>query len=115
MATEKTACILCSRNCGLTVEIDNGKFVKIQGDDQHPVTKGYICQKAARLEYYQNHDDRLGQPLKRQTDGSFAPISWDVALQEIDEKLNHIKQTHTGNAFAFVGGGGQGNHWGGDV
>lgn len=113
MATEKTACILCSRNCGLTVELDKDKFVKIQGDDQHPITKGYICQKAARLEYYQNHDDRLGQPLKRQTDGSFASISWDVALQEIAEKLNHIKQTYTGNAFAFVGGGGQGNHWGG--
>jgi anaerobic selenocysteine-containing dehydrogenase len=55
----------------------------------------------------------LAQPLKRQSDGSFAPISWDVALQEIAEKLNHIKQSYTGNAFAFVGGGGQGNHWGG--
>ena len=49
MTTEKTACILCSRNCGLTVEIDNGKFVKIKGDEAHPISKGYICQKAARL------------------------------------------------------------------
>jgi anaerobic selenocysteine-containing dehydrogenase len=113
MASEKTACILCSRNCGLTVEIDNGKFIKIQGDEQHPITKGYICQKAARLEYYQNHDDRLAQPLKRQADGSFSPIGWEVALQEIAEKLQNIKQKHSGNAFAFVGGGGQGNHWGG--
>ncbi len=113
MVSEKTACILCSRNCGLTVEIDNGKFIKIQGDEQHPISKGYICQKAARLEYYQNHDDRLAQPLKRQSDGSFSPISWDVASQEIAEKLQNIKQEHSGNAFAFVGGGGQGNHWGG--
>jgi anaerobic selenocysteine-containing dehydrogenase len=110
---EKTACILCSRNCGLTVETENGKFVKIHGDEAHPISKGYICQKAARLEHYQNHDDRLAQPLKRQADGSFAPISWDTALQEIAEKLTHIKQSYTGNAFAFVGGGGQGNHWGG--
>jgi anaerobic selenocysteine-containing dehydrogenase len=113
MATEKTACILCSRNCGLTVEIENNKFIKIHGDEEHPISKGYICQKAARLEYYQNHDDRLSHPLKRQADGTFTPISWDVALQEIAEKLKEIKQNHTGNAFAFVGGGGQGNHWGG--
>jgi anaerobic selenocysteine-containing dehydrogenase len=113
MASEKTACILCSRNCGLTVEIENGKFVKIQGDEKHPISKGYICQKAARLEYYQNHDDRLAQPLKRQADGSFSAISWDLALQEIAEKLKNIKQNHGGNTFAFVGGGGQGNHWGG--
>jgi anaerobic selenocysteine-containing dehydrogenase len=113
MTSEKTACILCSRNCGLSVEIDNGRFVKIHGDEQHPISKGYICQKAARLAYYQNHDDRLGHPLKRQADGSFTEISWDIALQEIAEKLQNIKQKHSGNAFAFVGGGGQGNHWGG--
>lgn len=45
MASEKTACILCSRNCGLKVEIENGKFTKIRGDKDHPLTKGYICQK----------------------------------------------------------------------
>ena len=40
MSTEKTACILCSRNCGLQVEINDGKFVKIQGDEKHPISKG---------------------------------------------------------------------------
>jgi anaerobic selenocysteine-containing dehydrogenase len=113
MASEKTACILCSRNCGLTVEIDNHQFIKIQGDEEHPISKGYICQKAARLNYYQNHDDRLAEPLKRQPDGSFKPISWDTALQEIANQLNTLKKNHGGDGFAFVGGGGQGNHFGG--
>ena len=113
MSPEKTACILCSRNCGLKVEISNGKFIKIQGDEQHPISKGYICQKAARLEYYQNHDDRLKYPQKRQADGTFTRVSWDEALGEIAEKLNNIRSQHGGKAFAFVGGGGQGNHWGG--
>ncbi len=113
MSTEQTACILCSRNCGLKVEIADGKFVKIQGDEAHPISKGYICQKAARLDFYQNHDDRLRFPLKKQADGSFAKISWEEALSEIAEKLGNIKKTHGGKSFAFVGGGGQGNHWGG--
>ncbi|MFN8354017.1 MAG: molybdopterin-dependent oxidoreductase [Spirosomataceae bacterium] len=113
MATTSTACPLCSRNCGLEVEIEQGKFLKIRGDEQHPISKGYICQKAARLDYYQNHADRLQHPLKRQADGSFVQISWETALSEIALKLNEIKQKHGGKAFAFVGGGGQGNHWGG--
>ncbi len=113
MTTEKTACILCSRNCGLTVDIENGKFTRIRGDDDHPVSKGYICQKAARLEHYQNHDDRLQHPLKRQADGSFARVSWDEALNDIAARLIGIRQRHGGDAFAFVGGGGQGNHLGG--
>lgn len=113
MTSEKTACILCSRNCGLTVEINDGKFTRIRGDEDHPLTKGYICQKAARLEHYQNHDDRLQYPLKRQTDGSFTRVSWDEALTDIAQRLVSIRTQHGGDAFAFVGGGGQGNHLGG--
>ncbi|MGQ0618455.1 MAG: molybdopterin-dependent oxidoreductase [Panacagrimonas sp.] len=113
MATEKTACILCSRNCGLTVEIENGRFTRIRGDEDHPVSKGYICQKAARLEHYQHHDDRLTHPLKRQPDGSFARVSWGEALDDIAARLLDIRKQHGGDAFAFVGGGGQGNHVGG--
>lgn len=113
MKTEKTACILCSRNCGLTVEVDEGRIVKVKGDDSHPVSKGYLCQKAARLDHYQNHDDRLRQPLKRQDDGSFQAVSWDEALDDIARRLTAIRDAHGGDAFAFVGGGGQGNHLGG--
>jgi anaerobic selenocysteine-containing dehydrogenase len=111
--TEKTACILCSRNCGLQVEIEGNKFGRIIGDDDHPFSKGYLCQKAARLEHYQNHDDRLQYPLERQSDGSFARVSWDEALTKIAQRLLEIREKHGGDAFAFVGGGGQGNHLGG--
>ncbi len=109
---EKTACILCSRNCGLSVEVQDNQFGKIKGDPDHPLTEGYICQKAARLTHYQQHADRLTQPLKRQADGQFVPVSWDDALADIAQRLLAIRQQHGGDAFAFVGGGGQGNHLG---
>ncbi len=111
--TDTTACILCSRNCGLRVEIEDNRFKKIKGDKEHPFSQGYICQKAARLEHYQNHDDRLTTPLQRQSDGSFKPVSWDEALDDIAQRLVAIRDQHGGNAFAFLGGGGQGNHLGG--
>lgn len=107
-----TACILCSRNCGLSVEIEDNQFKKIKGDEHHPFSQGYICQKAARLQHYQQHADRLTSPLKRQSDGSYQEISWDQAIQEIAEQLVQIRNTHGGTAFASVGGGGQGNHLG---
>jgi anaerobic selenocysteine-containing dehydrogenase len=97
----------------LEVEIQESHFTKIKGDQKHPLSKGYICQKAARLEHYQNHDDRLKYPLRREADGSFVRVSWETALTEIAEKLNDTKKQHGGKSFAIVGGGGQGNHWGG--
>ena len=111
--TEKTACILCSRNCGLTVSLEDGQFIRIRGDEDHPGSKGYLCQKAARLDHYQNHADRLQHPLKRLPDGSFVQVSWEEALTEIAARLLAIRTEHGGDAFAFVGGGGQGNHLGG--
>lgn len=113
MATHHTACILCSRNCGLLVETEGQQFKKIRGDESSPTTKGYICQKAARLTHYQTHDDRLQYPLQRQPDGTFERVSWDEAFRDIAKRLNNIRSRHGGKAFAFYGGGGQGNHLGG--
>lgn len=113
MRTEKTACILCSRNCGLAVEIDDGRFTRIRGDEDHPLSKGYLCQKAARLDHYQNNGNRLRYPLRRQPDGSFVRVSWDTALEDIAKRLVDIRKQYGGEAFATAGGGGQGNHLGG--
>jgi len=110
-ATHSTACILCSVNCGLEIHLDDqGQFSKIVGDKQHPISKGYMCQKATRLNYYQQQK-RLNTPLRRKADGSFEPISWETALREIADKLVHIRDTHGGETIAYAGGGGQGNHF----
>ncbi|MCA9643168.1 MAG: molybdopterin-dependent oxidoreductase [Myxococcales bacterium] len=113
-----TACILCSENCGLRVTTEVGvdnkvRLTKVRGDEAHPSSGGYLCQKAARLNHYQNHADRLDTPLRRRPDGSFEPIDWDTAIQEIAAWMREIKQKHGGEAFAYYGGGGQGNHLGG--
>lgn len=110
---EQTACILCSRNCGLRVETEGGRIGSVRGDEAHPVSKGYLCQKAARLTHYQDHADRLEHPLRREPDGSFVRVSWEEALEDIASRLLKIKEAHGGRAFAFYGGGGQGNHLGG--
>lgn len=108
-----TACILCSRNCGVEVQTDAGRITKIRGDERHPVSTGYLCQKAARLDHYQRHADRLTSPLRRRPDGSFEPISWETAISEVAARLVAIRRAHGGRALAYYGGGGQGNHIGG--
>lgn len=108
-----TACILCSRNCGIEVETAGREITKIRGDKTHPISEGYLCQKAQRLNYYQNHGDRLTAPLRRKDDGTFEEITWEVAVAEIAAKILHLRDIHGGHSLAFFGGGGQGNHLGG--
>ncbi|BBM82773.1 molybdopterin-dependent oxidoreductase [Candidatus Uabimicrobium amorphum] len=109
----KTACILCSINCGLEVQVQDRHLQKIRGDKKNPLSQGYLCQKAARLDYYQNNSDLLEQPLRRKEDGCFEAISWETAFREIAAKLIELRDSHGGDSLAFYGGGGQGNHLGG--
>lgn len=113
---KKTACILCSINCGLEVQTggEGGRrIIKIRGDDDHPVSRGYICEKSQRMDYYQNGADRLTSPMRRRPDGSYEAIDWDTAIREIASKFKDIKARHGGESILYYGGGGQGNHLGG--
>jgi anaerobic selenocysteine-containing dehydrogenase len=105
-----TACILCSRNCGIEVEVRGREMARIRGDKSHPISTGYLCQKAQRLNYYQNHSDRLTSPLRRREDGSFEEISWETAICEIAARLVALRDRFGGRSLAYFGGGGQGNH-----
>jgi anaerobic selenocysteine-containing dehydrogenase len=109
----KSACILCENNCGIQIQRDGRRFVKIRGDKDHVATAGYTCNKALRLDHYQNGGVRLTSPLRREPDGSFTPIDWDTAITEITGRLKTVRDTHGGQSIFFYGGGGQGNHLGG--
>jgi anaerobic selenocysteine-containing dehydrogenase len=112
----KTACILCSLNCGLEVQIGGHggrQIVKLKGDRDHPVSRGYLCEKAQRLDFYQSAGDRLDTPLRRRPDGTFEAIDWDTAIREVAAKFMDIKARYGGDKILYYGGGGQGNHLGG--
>jgi anaerobic selenocysteine-containing dehydrogenase len=110
---QKTACILCSINCGIEVLVEDGRLTRVRGDRSHPASKGYLCEKAQRLDHYQNGKDRLRTPLRRRPDGSFEPIDWDTAIREVAAKLGEIRDRSGGASIFYYGGGGQGNHLGG--
>ena len=109
----KTACIICALNCGLEVQTEGRRITKIRGDDAHPVSKGYVCEKSQRLDFYQNGADRLTSPMRRRPDGSYEAIDWDTAVAEIAQKLQAIRDRHGGESILYYGGANQGSHLGG--
>jgi len=109
----QTACILCECNCGIEVQLEGRQLARIRGDKAHPGTAGYTCNKAMRLDHYQNGRHRLTSPLRRRPDGSFEEIDWDAATLEVAERCAAIRDAHGGETILYYGGGGQGNHLGG--
>ena len=110
---KSTACILCECNCGIVVQMEGRTLAKIRGDKDHPASQGYTCNKALRLDHYQNNRNRLTSPMRRRPDGTYEEIDWDTAITEIAEGFKHIRDTYGGDKIFYYGGGGQGNHLGG--
>lgn len=109
----KSACILCECNCGIEIRLgpDKSDFERIRGDKQHPASKGYTCEKALRLNHYQNgRGERVLNPLRRREDGTFEEVDWETAAREVAERLAAVRDSVGGDKIMYYGGGGQGNH-----
>lgn len=105
-----TVCVLCSHNCGVRVDVEDNRIVAVRPDKTNPITAGYICNKAATIVNYVEHDQRVEHPLRRRADGSFERIDWNTAITEIAARLSAIRETHGPRSIGLVGVGGQANH-----
>ena len=109
----KTACVLCSANCGLEVRLDNRDITRVRGNKAHVASKGYTCEKGLRINYYQNNTGRITTPLKRLEDGTYIEVDWDTAIEGIAQGLKSVAEKYGADKILYYGGGGQGNHIGG--
>jgi anaerobic selenocysteine-containing dehydrogenase len=106
----KTGCVMCAQNCGLAVEVENNRIVRVLSDRDNARSEGYICRKGMNIAFHQHHAQRLRVPLKREG-SSFTEISWEQAVDEIGVRLGDILKTHGPRSFVYMGGGGQGCHF----
>ena len=107
----------CPDACGVLITVQDGRATRIQGDPEHPVTRGFLCAKVAKYLDRVYSPDRVLYPMRRIVakgpgggQRSFAPpgqpgtavptralseqtwqrISWDEALEEITSRLRAI-------------------------
>ena len=83
----------CPDTCALTVTVDDGVAVKVEGAKDHPFTSGTLCTKVARYLERVYSKDRLLHPMKRvgpKGRGELKRISWDEALDAIAARFKSI-------------------------
>jgi len=80
----------CPDACGLLATVEDGRLVRLGGDPDHPVTKGFLCSRTSQFPARQNSPERLTTPLLRDG-GGFRPVSWEDALGFAAERLLAIR------------------------
>ena len=92
-------CNLCEAHCGINVEVDGAKVLRITGDPEDEFSRGYICPKAAALADLYEDPDRLTKPLRRTADG-WKEMEWDEALDFAAAGLRKVRDDHGRDAVA---------------
>lgn len=108
--TVRGACQLdCPDTCSWVVTVRDGQAIRLEGDREHPYTRGVLCNKMAGYIDYSRSPERLLYPLRRvgpKGSGQFTRISWEEALDEIATRLQTIIAEHGGQAiWPYVGTG----------
>ena len=102
-----TVCTHCADGCKTTLgvrSVDNGSEI-LRGDnrDKSGINGEFLCIKGRYAFDFANHTDRLTKPLLRQTDGEFAEVSWEQALQHAGAKLREIRESRGGSSIGVIG------------
>jgi molybdopterin guanine dinucleotide-containing S/N-oxide reductase-like protein len=102
----------CPDACGVLITVQDGRATKIQGDPEHPVTRGFLCAKVAKYLDRVYSPDRVLYPMRRVgpkgpaagaadagrsaratqaiQSQTWQRISWDEALDEITSRFRGI-------------------------
>ncbi len=86
----------CPDGCAVLITIEDGQATRIQGDPDHPITRGFLCGKVAKYLDRVYSPDRVLYPMRRVSpkgthgDGVFQRISWDAAFDEIVARLKQV-------------------------
>jgi anaerobic selenocysteine-containing dehydrogenase len=87
----------CPDACGVLITVEDGRAIRIHGDPNHPVTRGFLCAKVAKYLDRVYSPERVLYPLRRigpkgAAGARFERISWDAALEEICARFRRISE-----------------------
>jgi formate dehydrogenase major subunit len=98
----KNICTHCSVGCTLIAEVQNGVWVGQEPAWESPITRGSHCAKGAATRELVHGDRRLRYPMKL-VNGQWTRVSWDVAINEIGDKLMEIRAKSGADSVYWLG------------
>ncbi len=108
--TLPSICRFCHANCGILVELEEGRPVRVTGDRSNPAYHGFTCAKGRQLPAQHVHPDRLLHSQKRIAPGRFAPIASERAIDEVAAQIQALIAEHGPRSVALYAGTYSGPH-----
>ena len=98
-AERRTYCRICPVQCGLVVTVEGERVLRVDGDPEHPITRGYACVKGRALGQLHHHPERLDAPRLGTRE-----VSWETLLDDLAPRLQRILDASGPDAIGFYHG-----------
>ncbi len=106
-----STCKGCTAWCAIEVFVQNGRLIKVRGNQHSKVNHGFVCPKGHLIPQQIYDPDRVKVPMKRTNpkkgkgeDPGFVPISWDEAMDTIATKMMELRNNNEPHKFAVFRG-----------
>lgn len=101
-----TTCFNCESACGLLAYVDRDTLEvrKLEGNPEHPGSRGRNCAKGPATLNQVTDPDRILFPLKRageRGEGRWVQVSWDEALDDIGARIRKAITEHRPNEVMY--------------
>lgn len=100
----KTFCGICEASCGLIATVEEDSVTALRPDPDHPSSRGFACIKGLSFHSVVADPDRVVQPMRKLSDGGFAPASWQEALDDIGTRLRDVQRRHGNESIGVAWG-----------
>lgn len=98
----RTVCPYCGVGCGMVLQVENGRIVKVTGDKEHPANLGRLCTKGVTCAEALTAAGRLTSALVRKDRGSERErLPVGAAVGEAVGRFQKIIERHGPDAVAF--------------
>ena len=102
-----TICTHCGDGCKTTLGVrstsDGSEIVRGDNRDKSGINGDFLCNKGRYAFDFANNETRITQPMVRQPNGEFMPVSWEVALDYVGKKFRELRDTRGGKSIGVVG------------
>ncbi|MGH8991469.1 MAG: molybdopterin-containing oxidoreductase family protein [Acidimicrobiia bacterium] len=89
-----TFCRVCNAMCGIVVDVEGDRVLRVSGDPDHPVSAGYTCSKGRALPELHHDPERLDTPLVRDAAGVMREMGPGAALDDLAGRLSDLAARH---------------------
>jgi len=104
-------CQGCTTWCPIEIFVQNGRAVKVRGNQLSKANGGYVCPRGHLILQQIYDPDRIKTPMKRTNpkkgrdiDPKFVPISWDEAMDTVADKIIELRKNNESHKFLLMRG-----------